>query len=319
MAGDRIQNFVNNAGDEQPAEESFSSKVMRETQLIGTGLIGVKEGAQQAAEDPAGTAARAGVALGIGFLASRYGAAESVGAQLLKTGMGAASISLLADVGVKSQRISDALTDNWKNDANWEKNAGTMKQDLGRFTFDTALMTGFGMAGGKLGATLRPTNSLFHENHIDSRTDVRVVGKGDFKSIAWDVNKETGLHKPLYSPKQLNAIHADTGIPLPTLEVINTATEATLTNSNRLLGARALSHDPSIELGRQVASDPILGKQPLFQGKPLIEGPLSDVLSMTSHFRMSGTFGDYFHTTPGVWPAAQPLGSRTVPRHFLHD
>lgn len=318
MAGDRIQNFVNNAADEPAAEESVSSKLWRETQLVGTGLLGVHEGAQQALEDPLGTTARAGVAFGIGMLASRYGAAESVGAQLLKTGSAAAGLAFLVDVGAKGQRVSEAMVDTWRNDANWNKNAATMKQDLGRFAFDTALMTGSGMAGGKFGSTLRPTNSPFHEDFIRSRTDANIVGKDGAKSLAWDVSSKTGLHNPLYTPKQLGAIHADTGLPLPALEVINTATEGTLANSSNLLHSLNIRGVTPLRLRTQIAADPILGQGKIAGIDPVNDGHFADVLAMTRHLRAHGSLGDYYHTTPGVWKVSrQTPGTRAVPRHYL--
>src|SRR5262249_41020942 len=71
----------------------------------------------------------------------------------LGTGMG---VSLIADVASPGRlgKIGEALQDTWHSSSNTDRNKATIEQSLGRFAFDTALMTAGGLTGCLLGRKL---------------------------------------------------------------------------------------------------------------------------------------------------------------------
>lgn len=138
-------------------DESTSQKLWREARLIKEGAAGAVDAARNAFGDESGqTAAKLGLSFafgaGMAFLGRGHGFAK-----MAVTTVGAAgSLAFATDVLYNGKAIYGAMRDTWHSDANFDSNARVMKNSLGQFVFDTALMSAGGMLGAKVGQRLVP-------------------------------------------------------------------------------------------------------------------------------------------------------------------
>lgn len=142
-------------------EESVGEKLRREAELIVRGGIGgfAKSACEAVSAEHIGETA---TTTGCGLLVGASLAYLSKGRSLFRTGaqvFGAtATVSFAGDVLLHARTLSDTVADNWKSDANWNRNLQVSEKTLGKFAFDTALMTAAGVAG----AAIQPKlSSLF--------------------------------------------------------------------------------------------------------------------------------------------------------------
>lgn len=151
---DRVQ-----AEQSANADESWTTKLWRETEVFGKGTVrGFSKGAQEAKEDFWHTAANAGISFGIGAglaLAPRGPGIFKLGAALV----GAEMTLATANEMLTSNRPTQAKKiwlDTWKSKDNQESNINAAADTVGRFAFDSSLMLASGALGAGLGSALRP-------------------------------------------------------------------------------------------------------------------------------------------------------------------
>ena len=134
------------------SEESWVDKARREVQLIGTGLSGFADAAKEAfVEHPLQTAGNVAAGIGIGIGMAYLSRGRGLGLTATKTIGAVSGLAFLKDIVANGSEIAGAMTDTWKSDRNWDANAQTMRTHLGKFAFDTALLSASGAAGSKIG------------------------------------------------------------------------------------------------------------------------------------------------------------------------
>lgn len=130
--------------------ENFADKLCRETSLIQSSLAqGFETGLNQAKADPTGTIARVAVAAATGFMLTKFEQGPLLVAGLTRAagiGLTASSVFDLADSG-KLSKIGSALGDAWASPHNLEADSQVLKENLGRFAFDSMLLFAAGGAG----------------------------------------------------------------------------------------------------------------------------------------------------------------------------
>ena len=132
--------------------ESTAAKILREGEVFGKGLTqGIASGAQEALEDKSGTALRVAASVGTGALMTvMHGRTGMVGlaGRALSVGFG---VSFLADVAAPERvnGIGQVWSDTWKSASGKDHNIDLAKQHLGRFAFDSIVMTAGGVAGAR--------------------------------------------------------------------------------------------------------------------------------------------------------------------------
>lgn len=137
---------TNNRSEQNVDSEGVGVKLRREADLLGTALgAGFVDAAKEAAKNPVETGVKLGgsfaVGLGLGFLRGR----GSFIPQALGT---AFTISFINDLMPRLGSLGNAMSDTWASGANLNEHKATMKETLGQFVFDTALMSAGGIAGG---------------------------------------------------------------------------------------------------------------------------------------------------------------------------
>src|SRR5262249_9092863 len=136
------------------SNDDFGDKLARAAWVMGVGLTnGIAEGAQQAGEDPQGTAGRLGLSLGIGAvlgLAQRSAGMTRLAAEAAATGFGFAFVT---DVITPSrwQAVEDALVDSWNAPGHDNRSALVISNPLGRFIFDAGVTMAGTLGGAKVG------------------------------------------------------------------------------------------------------------------------------------------------------------------------
>lgn len=136
---------------ESQHDSGLTDKIWREIRLLGHGVAGIGSAAENALDHPLETggklAASATMGVGLGFLCRRAGviglAGRAIGASM--------GLAFLSDIGHHSSSMARALSDTWTSGNNWDKNVVLMRDSMGTFTFDTALMSAGAMSGGLLG------------------------------------------------------------------------------------------------------------------------------------------------------------------------
>jgi hypothetical protein len=135
------------------ADDSIADKAWREIQLGASGLVGgMVQGAKEAVEHPAGTilgvASTVSIGITLGMMQREAGLLRW-GAQV---GGAALGLSFAGDVIGSGRwgKLSDAVVDTWRSPDNFSRNVETTKSALGKFAFDTAIMTAAGIGSAKL-------------------------------------------------------------------------------------------------------------------------------------------------------------------------
>lgn len=138
-------------------DESTSDKLIREARLIKEGAAGVVDAARNAVGDEsAQTAAKLGLSFAFGAGMAFLGRGHGFG-KMAVTAVGAAgTLAFATDVVHNGKAIYGAMSDTWDSGANFDGNAKIMKDSLGQFVFDTALMSTGGMLGARVGQRFVP-------------------------------------------------------------------------------------------------------------------------------------------------------------------
>src|SRR5262249_8231277 len=149
------QELVQHTSTDAGEHESVWSKLAREGQLLGNGLAqGFGQGAQESAHDWVGTAERVATTVGISLALGALTKGGGVGA-LLGKGIGTGSAVSFAYDALKPERMGavwGAMKDTWNSPDHLKADTDVIGNQLGRFAFDTTLMSAAGIAGAKLGS-----------------------------------------------------------------------------------------------------------------------------------------------------------------------
>jgi HD-GYP domain-containing protein (c-di-GMP phosphodiesterase class II) len=128
--------------------DSTADKLLRETQLLGSGLVfGAVDGAKDAGHHPWSTAAKVVGSAGAGFLIGALSHRVGFVAPVVGTALTAAFIK---DVIPRAGTLGQAMSSTWDSAEGFSENKSVAKQALGQFAFDSALMSAGGIAGGAL-------------------------------------------------------------------------------------------------------------------------------------------------------------------------
>jgi len=166
------------ANQSDDSDESPLSKIAREAYVVGCGVVGgVKEGFKEAWQDPCGTGLRLGLSIGIGFglgYFQRSAGLLRLGSQAFGTALGA-SFALDVMAPRRWSAISTALADTWNSGKNTARNLAVVENNLGRFAFDTGIMTAGGIGGALMGEGVATKLPQWRENRLFSRQGYSVV------------------------------------------------------------------------------------------------------------------------------------------------
>lgn len=145
-----------NFGDERHSEieDTVADKLAREAQLVAMGLVGgIKDGAGEFVDDPLGSGLRlagsVGLGLTLGYMQRGAGLLRFTG-QIAGASIGTAFLLDVAGPG-RWDSVGDAFADTWHSKRNMDRNVSVVQRDLGRFAFDSTIMTAAGLAGAKAG------------------------------------------------------------------------------------------------------------------------------------------------------------------------
>ncbi|MBS2008343.1 MAG: hypothetical protein JST01_14945 [Cyanobacteria bacterium SZAS TMP-1] len=148
---DRIQSASQQA-PQQDHGESWVDKARREASLIGEGLSGFADAARDAfTQHKAETAAKVAVSCGVGLGLAYLSRGRSLGPIAARSIGVASGLAFAVDVGDNAVQIAGAIADTARSDANFDENAQIMRKSLGKFAFDTALMSAAGLGGSAAG------------------------------------------------------------------------------------------------------------------------------------------------------------------------
>jgi hypothetical protein len=149
-------------GEERAAEktESWAAKASREVQLVTAGMAGIADAAIDAfdADKLPMTALELGVSIGLGAAMARYAPGKSLTGLILRTQGAIMGLAFAKDIAMGCVELGSVLSDNWNSNANWRSNEIFMRDRIGTFAFDTALMAAGGLAGMKFGSRLTATD-----------------------------------------------------------------------------------------------------------------------------------------------------------------
>lgn len=134
------------------SEESWVDKARREVQLIATGVGGFTDAASEAfIEHPIETAGNVALGIGIGVGMAYLSRGRGLGLTATKTIGAVSGLAFLKDIAANGSEVAGAMRDTWKSGHDRDKNSQTMRVHLGKFAFDTVLLSAAGAAGSKLG------------------------------------------------------------------------------------------------------------------------------------------------------------------------
>ena len=150
---DRIQSLDKQST--QDTNESWLVKARREAYLVKEGLSGFSAAAQDAvSHHKAATTAKIALSGGIGLGLAYLSRGRNLG-PIAARAIGAASgLAFAADIGANGAQIATAIVDTARTDANFDRNAQIMRKCMGKFAFDTALMSAAGVGGSAIGHNL---------------------------------------------------------------------------------------------------------------------------------------------------------------------
>ncbi|MBX9685491.1 MAG: hypothetical protein K2X27_02240 [Candidatus Obscuribacterales bacterium] len=145
---------------EHSVNESFSEKVLREIALTGAGLCGIKNGAIDSFAKPSELIENAALSVGMGFGIGRFAPSSGILGFSAKLVGGAMGLAFARDLALNGRELASVMADNWHSDRNWKNNVAVMENRLGRFAFDSLLMTAGGLAGAHLSTKILPAETL---------------------------------------------------------------------------------------------------------------------------------------------------------------
>lgn len=137
-------------------DESTGDKLRREVELLGAGAGSFTKAIETAVtDDKLATAAKVVSAVGIGGVLSVLSKGTSLTGIATRAVIAGLGVATVADVAPKAFEVGSAFSDNWKSDANWQKNKQTVEATMGPFLADAAILTAAGLAGDRVGARFR--------------------------------------------------------------------------------------------------------------------------------------------------------------------
>ena len=135
-------------------DEAFRTKLAREAWVLAAGLAnGARDGVEEIIAEPGTAAGRLGVALFAGCLlgaGQRTAGLTRMGLEAVGVGMG---VAFCRDL-LQPQRwsdVRDALSGAWQSSANTDRSVALIGDKLGRFAFDTVLLSGLTLGAAKFG------------------------------------------------------------------------------------------------------------------------------------------------------------------------
>src|SRR4030095_906541 len=135
-------------------DESGWTKLSREGWVLGAGLAkGAKDGIEEIIAEPGEAAVRLGIARGVGCIrgaGQRTAGLARLGLEAVGAGMG---LAFCRDL-LQPQRwsdVRDALSGAWESSANTDRSVALIGNQLGRFAFDTVLLSGVALGASKFG------------------------------------------------------------------------------------------------------------------------------------------------------------------------
>jgi len=141
---------VENRGE----DEAFRTKLAREAWVLAAGLAkGAKDSVEEIISEPGAAAGRLGVALFAGCLlgaGQRTAGLTRMGLEAVGVGM---SVAFCRDL-LQPQRwsdVRDALSDACQSSANTDRSVALIGDKLGRFAFDTLLLSGLTLGASRFG------------------------------------------------------------------------------------------------------------------------------------------------------------------------
>jgi len=151
---------------EHTDDESLTTKLSREAQVLIGGMVGgIEDGAKEAWKDPSNTGLKLAGSVAVGIALAHLQRGAGTGRLAGEAAAAGLSISFLADV-VNPGRVSTtwaALRDTWASSKAADHNQAVIKQNLGRFAFDTGLMILGGVSGSLLERGLSAKLPLWEE------------------------------------------------------------------------------------------------------------------------------------------------------------
>ncbi|MDP3510794.1 MAG: hypothetical protein Q8T09_22700 [Candidatus Melainabacteria bacterium] len=138
--------------------ELWTEKLLREGELLKSAGPGFANAAKDAikAENLPATFGTVALSAGLGLLMARYAPMSGAAGALTRTGLASMTIAGSAEVAINGSKIAEALKDTWNSDQHWQQNVSVVQNSLGRFAFESALLTVGGLATVKLsGAAVR--------------------------------------------------------------------------------------------------------------------------------------------------------------------
>jgi len=141
--------------DLKDGRESWLDRARREARLVKEGLCGFADAAVDAVvEHPLSTAAEVATGVGVGIGLAYLSRGRGLGLVASRAAGAAAGMAFLKDAATNGGAVLGAMNDAWHSDRNWNEDARIMRTHLGRFAFDTVVMSAAGAAGGKVGHRL---------------------------------------------------------------------------------------------------------------------------------------------------------------------
>jgi hypothetical protein len=137
-------------------DESIGQKLLRETELLASVGQGFGEAAKEAfrPEHLPETVGKVATSAVLGVVIGRYAVASGFRGALSRSAAVGAGLSFLGDIVGNGAKLSDAVKDTWHSAAHREADLSVARETIGKFAFDTALMTAGGLAVSHAGSLL---------------------------------------------------------------------------------------------------------------------------------------------------------------------
>jgi hypothetical protein len=165
------------ANNRPSSNESWTDKALREVHLLGQGAAGIFDAAKQSvsSDHRLETAGEVALSIGTGLGLAYMTRGRSLGYLAGRALATAGTLAFLKDAGEHGALAANAMGDAWRSDKNMQQDAKVMKECLGSFAFDTALMSVGGLAGGKAGRALfKPEIPPLFFDQMNDKTGIRM-------------------------------------------------------------------------------------------------------------------------------------------------
>ena len=199
MPNDAVQSLDSKPSDPEllknvaAPEESFSSKVQRELNLLGSGISqGVGDRLSEAVHNPGTTVLEIGTAFAVGAAltaARASGGKYAAAASYAELGLGCL-IGL--DVGIRTKNAYNAMDEVWSDPTAFERGKDKVAANLGSMLVDYPLAAGGGYLGARAVRSL-PLSTFASPSNVSFRPDGLRAQMG-IEMKAWNVNYSSVSH-----------------------------------------------------------------------------------------------------------------------------